>query len=114
MKKILYKSIHSSKSTNDGIRICVMRKIRPEYDFDLWIPKLAPSEKLLELYVINKKISWKEFKKKYQKQILVKEKKLIKILNILLLNNSITLLCGEQSPNHCHRILIGKELIKIK
>lgn len=114
MRNINNKSVHVKKNKKDGMRICVMRRIRPEYDFDLWIPKLAPQEKLLKDYVISKKISWQDFSKKYKRQTLSKNKKLLKMLLILSKKSRITLLCSEKSYKKCHRKLIMDELKVIK
>ena len=113
MKNIKNKSINYKKNRADGLRICVMRHIKPKYDFDLWIPALAPKEKLLKDYVINKKISWEEFCKKFKKQTLTKNKILLKIILDLSKTMRITLLCGEKSYKKCHRRLIVDEIRKI-
>lgn len=108
MKNIKNKSINLKVSSNDGIRICVMRRIRPEYKFDIWLKALSPSEKLLREYVIDKKISWDDFCKKYTKSVVMKKSNQIyfKLLKELSKNRKITLLCGEKSAKHCHRSLI--------
>ena len=114
MKNITTKSIHKKINKSDGIRICVMRRIRPEYDFDIWIPKLAPSEKLLKQYVIQKKISWEEFSKHFIRETLLKNKakKMIETLVFMAQSTKITLLCGEDSAKRCHRNLIIQECMK--
>lgn len=116
MKNIGTKSINKPKAKTDGIRICVMRRIRPEYNFDMWIPELAPSEKLLNAYVIDKQISWEVFSKRYTQERLLKArtKRLIETLVFLSRSSKITLLCGEVSAKYCHRSLIIKECIKTK
>lgn len=108
MRKIVTKSIQLHPSSKDSIRICVMRRIRPEFKFDLWIPKLAPGEKLLKDYVINKKISWTTFKHKYMADVIKKNTPLLKTLAYLSLQKKITLLCWEKSANRCHRILLAQ------
>lgn len=110
--KILTKSIHKSKNKEDGVRICVMRHIRPEYDFDIWIPNLAPSEKLLDDYIVKKTIVWIEFKKIYKENILIRNYDLLKLLVLLANHTTITLLCGEDSVRFCHRKLIIEECKK--
>lgn len=116
MKNLVTKSIHKQKRKTDGLRICVMRRIKPEYDFDMWIPELAPSEKLLKEYIIDKKITWDEFSKKFTQERLSKQKtkKLIETLVFLTQSTKITLLCGENSAKYCHRSLIIKECEKQK
>ncbi len=89
-----------------------MRRIKPEYRFDMWIPKLAPSEILLQAYVINKRINWKEFSLRYKKEILNKNQKMIKLLIHMSKYSDITLLCAEKSARYCHRGQILKECRK--
>lgn len=113
MRNIVTKSIIDKKAKSDGLRICVMRRIHPEYDFDIWIPKLAPSEKLLKEYVINKTISWEEFSRKYKSLVVRKNTELIKLLVEISLKRKITLLCSEESPMRCHRRLIIEACAKI-
>lgn len=108
MKNIKNKSIKLKSSVGDGIRICVMRRIRPEYQFDIWLKTLSPSEKLLREYVIDKKISWEDFCKKYTKSVIEKKSNQIyfKLLKDMSKTQKITLLCGEKSAKYCHRSLI--------
>lgn len=89
-----------------------MRRIKPEYDFDLWLPKLAPPETLLKTYIINEKIAWKEFKKRFL-NVLKRKKKYLKLIASLAEKENVTLLCWEKSANRCHRKLLAKECKKI-
>lgn len=102
---IVTKSLQLPKKPTDGLRVCVMRRIKPEYTFDMWIPQLAPSEKLLSDYVINKKITWEQFVPKYQKEI-TRQKKLIRSVVQLSRVSKVTLLCWEKSARRCHRSLL--------
>lgn len=106
------KSLEVKRSKKDGIRICVMRRIRPEYDFDLWYPKVAPSERLLRKYVIKKEIGWQEFKPKFLR-FLKRNSRYIKFLVKLAQEQNVTLLCWEKSPKQCHRRLVAEECKKI-
>lgn len=106
--QIRTKSLQLSKNKSDGIRICVMRHIRPEYDFDMWIPRLAPPESLVKKYVVDKKISWKEFMPLFQKRVIDKNKRLIRMLVDLSRHTNVTLLCWEKSATKCHRSLLLK------
>ena len=107
------KSIESPTNSSDGIRVCVMRRIKPEYKFDIWIPVLGPSAGLLKKYVIDKSIRWSEFKKIYIKQ-LVRKQKFIKIILQLLLESPVTLLCVEKKALRCHRLLLANECKKLR
>jgi len=103
---ITTKSFQAKKTKKDGFRVCVMRRIKPEFDFDIWIPKLSPTEDLLEKYVIQKKIKWVEFRKLFNKVVLDKNLQLIKLLVLLSKEQRVTLLCWEKSADRCHRSLI--------
>lgn len=102
------KSILEKKNQADGIRICVMRRIHPEYKFDVWIPRLAPSERLLKKYVIDKKITWEKFSEEFDKSVIKQNKSLISMLTYISKKKTITLLCAEKSVSRCHRALILK------
>lgn len=106
------KSILLPKADSDGIRVCVMNSIHPEYQFDCWLPCLAPSRSLVEAYVINKEISWSEFSQRYYQEQKERDNHLI-IQSLAALikqahqeNQDITLLCFEEDASHCHRQLI--------
>lgn len=107
------KSITTKKSRTDGIRICVMRRIHPEYKFDVWIPALAPSEKLLKQYIINKKISWLVFSRKFKKEVIIKQKPLLQMLKRFSQDNIVTLLCIEKDSTYCHRSILINEIQKL-
>ena len=114
MFNITTKSIQLRKADSDGLRICVMRRIKKNFKFDLWIPELSPPEKLLSEYVLKKKIKWLDFKKKFTKQVIKKQTKLLKLLLILANESPITLLCWEKSSNRCHRKLLLNKLKEMK
>lgn len=100
--------MQSIKSAKDGLRVCVMRRIKPGYDFDIWIPGLAPSESLLKKYVIDKSMSWPGFSRLYMRQM-ASQKHLIRMLVYLSVSTKITLLCWEKSAKFCHRSLLLAE-----
>jgi uncharacterized protein YeaO (DUF488 family) len=106
------KSIQAKKTSRDGIRVCVMRRVKPEYDFDLWLPHVAPSERLLQKYVIDQKITWEQFKPRFLRQ-LKKNKKYLDLLIELSKTYTVTLLCWEETPEYCHRRLVVEECLKI-
>ena len=111
--RIKTKSLQSKLTKKDGLRVFVMRRIKPEFKFDVWIPCLAPPEKLLKDYVINKKITWSIFKKRFQKNVIEKNKKILRILiqasNIM----PVTLLCWEKYEKKCHRSILLTECKKL-
>ena len=111
---IVSKSIVKKHSKKDGLRVCVMRRIKPEYKFDMWIPKLAPSKNLLDKYIVSKSITWREFSIKFKKQVLSKNKDLLVLLLTIAKFKPITLLCFELDDVYCHRSLIIEECKKLQ
>lgn len=108
--RVMTGSLQRRKKATDGLRICVMRRIKPTYDFDMWIPGVAPSERLLEQYIIDKKISWKEFVPKYLTE-LSKKRALLHKLTAVTKTQKVTLLCWEKSAKYCHRSILARELL---
>ncbi|MGA2967958.1 MAG: DUF488 family protein [Candidatus Levyibacteriota bacterium] len=107
--KLQTKSIQSKKSNSDGIRICVMRRIRPEFKFDVWVPNLAPPAKLLKAYH-DKEISWEKFEKRFAREVLESKKEHVEILAELTKKHDVTILCWEKKGENCHRLLIAEKI----
>lgn len=110
--KIQTKSVQAKSKKTDGIRICIMRRIMPEFVFDIWIPTLSPSTELLKKYH-DKEISWKEYEVLFTKEVLDTQQKYLKIVSDIAKNNNITLLCWEEAPEMCHRRLIAQRIKKL-
>ena len=114
----------------DGIRILVtrfrgrgLRKGR----YDVWMPNLGPSERLLHSYHAQK-LTWAKFSRQYRHELFsassidkanrtIKnhgQKFTLRLLQALAKRGSITLMChcGEDETN-CHRHLLEK-LLKSK
>lgn len=106
---IFTKSVQAEVNKSDGVRICVMRRVKPEFLFDIWIPTLAPSTELLKSYH-DKKVNWEEYERRYKIEVLDKQKKYLQILIDIVLKNDITLLCWEKTPEECHRRLLAERL----
>ena len=111
MKMIRSKSIRLKREKEDGLRICVMRFVRKNYDYDLWYRDLAPSIELLSDYK-RKRIDWKEYEKRYFEEI-SDNKELIEKLAKLAKEKVITLLCWELDDKYCHRKLLIDEIKKM-
>lgn len=94
-----------------GIRISVMRFNRFYYDYDAWFRSLAPSKDLLLGYKEGR-ITWREYVRIYRKEVLEKQKVVLKGLTDMALRSDVTLLCWESSPEKCHRRLIAEECKK--
>jgi len=101
------KSVQKPTLRNDGIRICIMRRPEKNIKFHIWLPILAPSNKLLTDYH-NKKYSWFQFEKVFKRQVLKKQKRFINLLCEIAVKQKVTILCWENEPTQCHRILIAE------
>ncbi|MFC1711094.1 DUF488 family protein [Patescibacteria group bacterium] len=111
--KIFTKSIQVKKSKKDGVRICIMRRPGNYTDFDMWMPVLAPQNKLLKDYQ-GKKISWLVYEKIFTKQVLKKNQRFLNLLVDFAKKYDLTLLCWEKKPNKCHRRLVLQALETIE
>jgi uncharacterized protein YeaO (DUF488 family) len=103
------KCILEPKNKEDGTRICVMRFVQSHYDYDTWLPILAPSIQLLEDYR-RRYITWGEYEKRYLEEM--KKKNQQQTIKYLKQRNKvgeiITLLCHENNDKFCHRRLLKK------
>jgi len=106
------KSIQDQKELSDGIRVSIMRK--PCGEFDLWIPSLSPSQKLLDDYH-TKKINWDEYECKFLLEMNnnLDATKMMKLLLEISTFSLVTILCWEETPEKCHRRLIAKLMCTI-
>jgi uncharacterized protein YeaO (DUF488 family) len=118
------KSIHAPASPEDGHRISIMSRhtlndgITPDPlitqdSFNDWIRELAPPDNLIgSLYKRN--LPWGEFEKQYL-EFLKKPNVQIKVRQVIDLakTETVTLLCVEEEPQHCHRRLLAEECQKI-
>jgi len=119
-KMLKTKSILVLKELDDGKRISIMSRhtlkngiiSHPKIDsssYDLWMPQLAPPIKLIGDYY-KRGLSWERFEQRYLEYI--KQPNIqIKVQNLAKesLDSIITLLCIEDSPEHCHRRLLAEE-----
>ncbi len=117
------KSILEQKEDTDGLRISVMSRhtlndgITPHPEitnssYDQWLQILSPPAKLLGDYY-KRGLPWEQFEQKYlgyirSSNIQTEVKKIAKKS----LDSVITLLCIEESPEHCHRRLLAEECEK--
>lgn len=104
-------SVQTKRKKNDGVRISIMRFNRHYYDYDVWIPALAPSKELLFGYK-DGKISWEQYEARFRREVLDKQKPVLKALTAMALDNVVTLLCWEETPEQCHRRLVAEECKK--
>lgn len=102
------KSIMAKLSEEDGLRICVMRLIRPFYKFDDWWKELSPPLDLLMDYR-NSRINWEEYVLRFEKEVVIPYKERIKFLSDIAMERDVTLLCIEKTPEYCHRRILAEE-----
>lgn len=113
------KCIFADISDEDGIRISVMSGltledgITPHPDankmqFQYTLAPLAPSRTLLGDYY-KRGLSWDEYEYRYNQYLSLPDKSyVLDELCKLALNNTVTILCVEESPEKCHRRLIAE------
>lgn len=89
-----------------------MRRPGEDDDWDMWMPKLSPSHELLNKYKYEN-LSWNEMSRLFKKEVLQKQKFLISWIGKLAMEQTVTLLCWEETPDFCHRKLVA-ESCKLK
>lgn len=114
------KSIIKEKSSEDGIRISVMSRhtlndgITPDSRitkncFDEHLQIVAPPSKLIGDYY-KRGLSWENFEKRYLEHLKKPEiAEIVKQLARRAIQQDITLLCIEETAEHCHRRLLAEE-----
>lgn len=101
------KSIQVPREQADGIRICVMRKPGVNTEWDIWIPRLAPSFKLLQDYAQGV-IGWDRYVQRFHEEVIVGQQEFLELLIDMSKQRVVTILCFETTPEKCHRRLIAE------
>ncbi len=119
------KSVHSDIAADDGLRILATRfrgRGLPTDRYDVWMANLGPSETLLKS-VLAKKISWREFTKKYREEMFAPaatdagnatiknhgQKFTLRLIATLAAKENVTLLCHcAEDAKECHRFELQK------
>jgi len=108
------KSIFDNPDKEDGRRVSVMRWHYPAEKYQgryhEWKKEFSPSAELLRSYK-GKEIDWKEFEKKYVKEMEAKIPAL-KDFAERSRREVVTLLCAEHTDEKCHRRLLKNILEK--
>ena len=119
------KSILLPKEGSDGMRISVMSRhtlndgITPHpqinsSSYDLWLPNLAPPAKLLGDYY-KRGLPFEQFKEQYLSYINQHNIQIeVRYIAKKSVDSIITLLCIEESPEHCHRKILAEECKKYR
>jgi len=121
------KSVATPPSPRDGLRVLVTRfrgRGLPGGRYDVWLPSLGPSEKLLRGFLANQ-VDWREFARRYREQLFAPsardaenrtikdhgQKAALRLLKLLAARGDVTLLCHcAEDAEHCHRHLLAKVL----
>ena len=104
----------------DGLRILVTRfrgRGMPATRYDVWMPSLGPSERMLRQF-LEGKISWAKFARQYRKELFLDgpiekrsrtiknhgQKFTLRLLKRLARRGNVTLLCHcAEDEQRCHR-----------
>ncbi len=122
---VLYtKCIFHPATPEDGIRISVMSRhtlkdgrtpdprITPAH-YQEWLRILAPPPKLVGGWY-KKRLTWEAFEQHYVNYLQEKEPtQQVHKLAQRALENDITILCVEETPEHCHRRLLAEECQRV-
>lgn len=118
------KGILAPKEPSDGRRLSIMSRhtlndgVTPDSriglsSYDEWAPVFAPPAKLIGDYYLRG-LLWQEFERNYLEYLQRPEvRREVRILAERGLNEVITLLCIEDSPQYCHRRLLAEECKRI-
>ena len=114
------KSVQTEQRAGNGLRILVTRfrgRGLPKDRYDVWMASLGPSERLLRAFQAGK-ISWADFKKRYQAELFQSDKIdgqnpsiknhgqkfTLRLLQDLAQRGPVTLMCHcAEDEQQCHR-----------
>ena len=123
------RSVASPVRPGDGVRILATRfrgRGLPASCYDVWMPSLGPSERLLR-DVQSGAIDWKTFAKHYRDELFLDgpiddrshtiknhgQKSTLRLLKALAVSQNVTLLCHcAEDATECHRFLLAREIQK--
>lgn len=106
------KSIQKPVKSSDGVRICIMRKPGLEAKWDIWIPHLSPSEKVLSARHAGT-MTFNEHKVWFAKHVLKEKGEYVRILAEMASKRDVTILCWEKDHRQCHRSWVADECVRI-
>ena len=114
------KSILSPILDSDGSRISIMSRhtlndgttphpLITRAVFAIHLPQLAPSSKLIGDYY-KRSLPWEEFEIRYLQEMRTGvASEFVRFLSRMSLKTVITILCIEETADHCHRRLLAEE-----
>ena len=101
------KSVYSPPEPSDGKRILVMTlwpRGVPKDKVDLWMKELGTPRDLIKRFKAGR-VPWKEFVADYRKSLKGKEH-ILMMLAEQSKSQTLTLLCTDKDPTHCHRSIL--------
>lgn len=123
------KSVHSPIDVKaDGLRLLVTRfrgRGLPASRYDVWIPSLGPSERLLRSFQQHK-VSWSMFSREYRRELFMDgpidarsksiknhgQKFLLRLIKALAKSANVTVMCHcPEEETHCHRHVLQRLII---
>lgn len=125
-----FKSVYDPIEKDDGLRILAARfrgRGMKTDRYDVWMPSLGPSEKLLKDMLADA-VSWKDFSKSYKDELLSsaaidKKNKTIlnhgqkfplRLIRKLSEKQNVTLMCHcETEEKQCHLRVLEKCIMKV-
>lgn len=103
------KSIQEIESSDDGFRICIMRKPKMDAAWDHMDARFGP---LFESYKKGE-IDWPGYVEWFTRDVIIAQSDYIRLLADIAKNNMVTILCWEREPERCHRRLVAQEVMRI-
>ena len=123
------RSVNSPITPADGLRILATRfrgRGLSASRYDVWMPSLGPSERLLR-HVLSGKVDWNTFRKRYREELYLDgpiddrsdtiknhgQKSTLRLLKALAEKQHVTLMCHcAEDATECHRFLLAKEILR--
>ena len=123
------KSVWSPIVKDDGLRILATRfrgRGLPTRRYDVWMPSLGPSEKLLR-QVLSGKVAWPKFLRAYREELFTDgkvdarnatiknhgQKFVLRLIKRLSETQNVTVMCHcEEDDVQCHRYELRKVILK--
>ena len=82
------KSIQEIESSEDGFRICIMRKPKMDASWDIWMPILAPLLPLFESYKKGE-VDWSGYVEWFRRDVIIAQSDYIRLLADMAKNNIV-------------------------
>jgi uncharacterized protein YeaO (DUF488 family) len=110
------KSIYDPKSSDDGLRVLVMRYwprgVKKE-KVDVWFKDLETSAELIKAWKSGK-LTWTQFRNRYIAELKdARKQTIIQELAKRSRTEKVTLLCGCHDANRCHRAILKQHIERL-